>query len=231
LRKGLAVGLREIGRGPRVLYWLAVGLGVVLAAELVFGTTALRGLQGLLAQAYRGQGWPPLSALFRAVAEDAYKTSLNAYAERLNTVYGWIRLVGAGLVLLPALIFSVTIARRGGAEVRKLRSAAGSILSASIAVGIAAAIRVVGLFAGGLVALAVLLERGRKGVVMLAAYGLLALVVTYLSCPSCGARPCDSWRGRPRAWSSSPTRYCFAEARSPQGISLGTICQQCSRSS
>jgi hypothetical protein len=54
---------------------------------------------------------------------------------------------------------------------------------------IAAAIRVVGLFAGGLVALAVLLEQGRKGVVMLAAYGLLALVVTYLFWPFLWSSP------------------------------------------
>jgi hypothetical protein len=180
---GLRRGLRAIGPVRRGAFVLLVGIGGLFAIDLLVGKLAFGRLESAVALAYQGTAWPPLNALFSLIAEDAHKTPWSAYAVRLENVYGWMRIVAAYLAILPGLIVAWMIARKGGADLRRLRATSGVILAASAALGIAVSIRVAGLFAGGLVTLAVVLERRRNGMTALAAYWILAGSLAYLLWP------------------------------------------------
>ena len=180
---GLALkkGWRLSSPARRAIFVLATGAGLLLAADLIVGGFVEGRGQILLAQAYRGQAFVPVQAIFALLARDAYKTPLADYAEKLHGIFGWLRLIGAYLAALPALLLGRQMARRGGA--RGYRHLTRATLPAALALGASLSIRIAAAFAGALVSLLLLWRKGRRSTLDLIGYWVVALSLCYLTWP------------------------------------------------
>ncbi|MBF8260583.1 MAG: hypothetical protein HW376_112 [candidate division NC10 bacterium] len=173
--KGFARGWRESSRIRRALLVGLALAGTCISADLIWGNLLVSQAQAVVALAYRGEAWAPLTSLFRFLAEDAYKTPVGAYLDRVAHLFGWVRLLGVYLCAAPALILGLRFAAEGGADLSGLGRMAKAVVPAAVALGMAMSIRVVGAYAGAVVGVALLLSGFRKSVPILAFYGLLAL--------------------------------------------------------
>lgn len=187
---GALRGWKAFDRGWRFLPWtsramfiLVAACGLGIGADLFSGHMLLDLGTRALAAAYDGRGWGPLNALFAFVAEDAHKTSLDAYVSKLNGIYLWLRLVGVYLSVLPAVMFGLSISRRGEPPGVAQKGHGMTILGAAVALGIAISIRVAAGLAGALVTVVALARSGRRSLSTLLWYWTLALSVSYLTWP------------------------------------------------
>ena len=176
-------GWRGLDVRRRVLFLLLALAGGAVVTDLWWGRMILTRLESILGSAYRGVGWGPLSALFARVASDAHKTPLGAYVAKLDGVFGWVRLVGTYLAALPAVAIGLGIAKLGGDPATDGRRVLRRVLPAALALGIAMSIRIVGAFAGALVSLAIVADKGRRSLLDLVVYWGAALSVCYLTWP------------------------------------------------
>lgn len=177
---------------------LTIGvLGGMLIADLFLQRIILPSLQSILSQAYAGQAGRMIDQLFQTLAEDAYKTPLEAYELKLRSVYLLLR-----AMLVPLTLATLLWAWRRMIGPIHLRipliqdPAQRRLLLAGIAMGLTSAVRPIGLFAGLLTALYMLLRLRRRALPLLAFFGLTAAIVTYLSWPALWGDPLGEFWSR-----------------------------------
>ena len=161
-------GRAEWWRKWTVLIFAAVA--ILVAFDICVTEFGLELMKHVVGQAYAGQAWGPIQRAFDVVAQDAYKTPLAAYIQRLLWGYWLGRLAvlaalagaGAGVAVLVAPELAKRVWHRYGASVALV------LLSAALT-GFTISIRPIGGFAGALVSL-YWLYRHRVG-----AIGLLVL--------------------------------------------------------
>ena len=188
---------RQAPKAARVLYVLLSVLCAVLAVELLGRWFVYPLMESTLNQAYAQQAPASVNALFRAIAEDAYKTPLETYQFKLQSAYILLRPI-AILLMVAALLMAwhrmigpihlrVPWARN---PAQRRMVMAGSLL------GLTCAIRVIGPFAGLLIGLYMLIKLGRRAVSAILVYGLTAAVVTYLAWPALWGDPLTEFWSR-----------------------------------
>jgi hypothetical protein len=160
---------------------------IVYAAEAYFLKNALRFLIDAVALAYGGQAWRPITALFRRVAQDAWKTPLVAYQARMIAVYSYGRLAIMGILTASMVLLILKLLRRTFPHSQLWQWLPTA--SAGILVGLTTAIRVAGPFAGVLVTVYYLRLGIRKALAAIAIYWGLAAGATYLAWPELWSAP------------------------------------------
>jgi hypothetical protein len=158
--------------------------GVVLLVDLLRWGLPYQALRHLLSMAYAQTGPSWLNGLFRAVAQDAYKTPFPLYLQKLSLAYAWTSIVLglillAGLVLLTVRWLPPAHARGFQREVRAGLTFAG----AGVALGICTSTRALGPFAGALVLVYALMHPRRRTMIGLGAYLCAGAVSAYLAWP------------------------------------------------
>jgi hypothetical protein len=205
---GFRQGWRAASVGRRVALVLAVALGLAAAADLLFGGGFLAGAKSIVSAAYRGEAWGPINAAFSAIARDAFKTPLSAYLGKLSTVYDWVRVAGAYLVLAPAVLLALDMV---GEEGLALRHTLPILAVAALVLGLTMSIRAVGLFAGALVTSAVVALAGRRALAPLLLYWLLSLTVCYLTWPFLWDAPLARFLQSARLTADFPRHFVLFE--------------------
>jgi len=188
---------RQAPKAARVLFVLLSVLCAALAAEFLGEWIVYPLMESTLNHAYAQQAPESVNALFRAIAEDAYKTPLETYQFKLQSAYtmlrpiailltmvallmGWQRMIGPTHLRFPFV--------HDPAQRRLIL--AGSLL------GLTCAIRVIGPFAGLLAGLYMLIKLGRRAVSAILVYGMTAAVVTYLAWPALWGDPITEFGSR-----------------------------------
>jgi hypothetical protein len=143
-----------------------------------------------LTQIYDGRGPALLVGVFRSVAEDAFKTPLDAYLAKLNGFMSWARIVltpviVAGLSFLWRFAFPASFSNSAGRWFRKW----AVVLIAGGILGLTTSIRLLGPFAGVLVAGYWLGRDGRRAFSGLVVYAAAAAIATYLTWPVLWGNP------------------------------------------
>lgn len=160
------------------------GLSLVVLADVLFFERGLGAARQLVSMAHAGQAWPPLNSLYFAVAEDAAKTSVSIYLDKVTLAY-WVSrpgLIGGaivGLLLCAIWIYPEFVRARWTA----LRGAVLPTTLAAGLLGVTVSIRPIGVFAGTLVALYWYLRGRLRSPELAIAYGLLSAAVAYLTWP------------------------------------------------
>jgi 4-amino-4-deoxy-L-arabinose transferase-like glycosyltransferase len=171
-----------------------VGLTLVLA-DLLGSDTILAGLRGLVTQAYEGRAWAPVTALFRAIAQDAYKSPLSAYLLKLDWAYGRAgRLVVLGMMLAAAwLILGQVLPGLSRAAFAGDRRGWALVLLCAALLGFTISMRPVGAFAGLLVLIDWIARLRGRAIAPTAVFGLAAAVLCYLTWPYLWDGPLARW--------------------------------------
>lgn len=170
-------------RGAVVLVVLIVTL-VVSIADLAFTHVSLAWASRLLHLAYEDNAPFFVDALFRLIAQDAWKTPLSAYFPKLLSFYvfsgsAWISLLILAVVWAYA---RVALGIRLVDLVHRYRSWILLIVAAA-ALGMTVSIRVGGLFAGALIACLIVWSYDFRGAVVAALYGIVGWAVSVATWP------------------------------------------------
>jgi len=184
-------------RGSKWIWLGALALIVFVLVDVLFYDGLPRVLETALGLAYRGRAWGPLDRLFMLVAQDAYKTPLEAYLPKLRwayLAYGKMAVLGAALLAgllsarraLPSTLRSVV---PGGRAVLLLAILAGAIL------GFAVSIRAIAGFAGLLVSGYWIYRMRGRSLGLLAIYWAAAGVVAYQTWPYLWEAPLTAFLG------------------------------------
>jgi hypothetical protein len=139
--------------------------------------------------------------LFHAIAEDADKVGVDYYAEKILSMYYFLRIILIA-ILLPIFIFSVSMIfwpaasqQRWQIMVSSLKNITYSNRNVSfwqalkkaaipgIVLGLAVSIRILGILVGVLVVVLFLILNRRRPIRELAIYTVIALVTTYVTWP------------------------------------------------
>jgi hypothetical protein len=180
---------RPSSPGWRAASGIAGLLVILLLADLWLAGTLQENARSLLAEVYLGRGPALLSELFTRVAQDAYKTPLSAYMEKLDAALFWGRAIITPLLAGCLLaLWSVTLPAsfsRFASWVRRW----WIVLVAACVLGMTTSIRMFGPLAGLLVAIywAVKLRRGSVPGLLL--YAVVAITTTYLTWPVLWGNP------------------------------------------
>lgn len=178
------------GRKRKAL--LAASLvGLLLLVDLLIAGSLHRLGESMVVAAFNGRAPWPIQSLYTRIATDAYKTSLELYLARYESLFAITRLgvaatlAAAGLMSFGLALPSVgTILRGDWSKERYPALIAGGVL-----LGCTISVRQIGVFAGGLASL-YLLYRGRaRAVLPLCLYWVLAALVTYATWPYLWADP------------------------------------------
>ncbi len=178
----------------RLLLAAAGLLGVALVFDLLRRGAIYQLLIHLLASAYTQAGPEWLNRHFLAVAEDAYKTPLEQYVQKVDLVYSWGSVV-ASLAILAALgclaFWLLPSLRSLSSRQRGLRLLV--MAAAGIPLGLCMAIRVLGGFAGILVISYALLRPRWRLIGGLTVYLSAAAIAAYLTWPFLWPAPVTHW--------------------------------------
>jgi hypothetical protein len=138
----------------------------------VFAATPLVQLwiNGLVRAAASGQ-----ANIISSLASDIRKVDTSVYSQRYFVFYVWLR----DITFLLFTVGLVWLWRRVPSALRLLLL----VLPAGILLGLTTSIRVLGPFAGLIIAGYALWKAGKNGVILLAAYAVVALIAMYLSWP------------------------------------------------
>ncbi len=148
-----------------VALWLVSVFGLFIATDLVHGW-----ISSLVQAAAAGQ-----ANLVSSIASDIHKVNHDVYIQKYFVFFLHIRAV---FFILSTLIL-VWFWRRVPSALRLLLS----IAPAAILLGVTTSIRVLGPFAGLMVAGYAVWKSGKKALPMLLAYGIVALIAMYLTWP------------------------------------------------
>ena len=151
-RRSPAVEWRSAPRAQRWMIILAAVIILLLLMDVWLFHMGEGSLRGLLVDAYQGQGPRLIAATFARIAQDAYKTPLEAYLSKLDRFVSWGRVpltaaLLAGGVALGRRAFPRTYARTVGARLRTW----GPLFVAGAVLGLTNSIRILAPFAGFLV--------------------------------------------------------------------------------
>jgi len=160
-------------------------VGLLLLVDLFIAGSLHRLGESIVVAAFNGRAPWPIQSLYAQVATDAYKTSLELYLARYESLFATARVgvtgvfVAAGLVSFGLALPSLGHILRG--EWSKERYPA--LIAGGILLGGTISVRQIGALAGGLASL-YLLSRGRaRAIVPLCLYWVLAGLVTYATWP------------------------------------------------
>jgi hypothetical protein len=188
--RGLAGEWQGLRRGLRRVIVVAGVVGALLLLDLWWW----KGMQGaardLLGAIYEGRGPGMLVELFRVVAEDAYKTPLSGYVGKLDRLFGGLRW-GLGLVVVGGMVigWKLLLPESFAGMVERGYRRWGAVLVAGAVLGMTTSIRALGPFAGVLVGAYWLWRERRGSIGGLVAYGVTAVVTTYLTWPVLWGNP------------------------------------------
>jgi hypothetical protein len=159
-------------------------LGLIILLDLWWVGGVQSAARGLLGEMYVGRGPGFLTELFGRIAEDAYKTPLSAYVAKLDAFFLWARVVVSLVIVAGGLaawrmVLPASFSSTAGRWLRQW----GVVVLAGCVLGLTTSIRVVGPFAGLLVAAYWIGRRDRLAVPGLVVYGAVAMVTTYLTWP------------------------------------------------
>lgn len=171
---------------PRRWTWtVGLILALVMAIDTACSLIAYPMMRGLVRSAYQGTAPALIAKLFNRIAQDAWKTPLDAYLLKLEIAHFWLRIPLLAMFGAIAAFFFYSMAlERDRAIWRSLIKTAALMLFSASALGSLIAMRVIGIFAGLLLS-GYLLIRGRKRLLMpMAMYWLFAVVVLYLAWPT-----------------------------------------------
>jgi hypothetical protein len=206
LRSAFEADTADVSRAVSVLTLLAFGGLLLVAVASLAGWVFLPSAKALLSQAYAGGAVKPIQILFDRIATDAYKTPLSIYFGKLELIYAWTKVpfalawLSAACVLvrwrMPAVWHSA---------VRRFPDGLGALLVAGGILGLADSMRVAAPLAGALVAGYLLLQHGRWGWLPVGAYGLTALVTTYLTWPWLWRSPLSAYLQALKVMSAYPS--------------------------
>jgi hypothetical protein len=182
------------GRRGRRLLVMLIALLILSTLELfLLRLIVLPGLQALLRQAYQGTALKPLNQLFNRIAQDAYKTPLELYLQKLQSAYFW----GAVLFLFILVVLLYFLSKKVFCEVRakpgtvEWVKALVLFLIAGVVLGLTISIRVGGPFAGFLVSMYFLLRSKHKSFEPLILYWGIAFVIMFATWPFLWKAPLD----------------------------------------
>jgi 4-amino-4-deoxy-L-arabinose transferase-like glycosyltransferase len=178
------VGWRSVGWRMRLAFLLLSIMGLLVSMDLVWGSVLLGTASSILTSAYRGEAWGPINGLFAAIAQDAHKTPLASYIDKVQVIFGWMRIVGSYAVFLPAFALGKRIVASGRGNRFPAPGVKWPLIASSLALGLAISVRPVGAMAGALVSLALLVRHGRKSLPLVASYWVVALSISYLTWPN-----------------------------------------------
>ena len=188
---------KRLRRGTRILILSAFAVAASLLVDVWFGGALHAAAVSLLSQLYAGQGPAWLVSLFQRIAVDAHKTPLAAYVAKLDSFYFWSRIVASGMILAGGvLLWRLAGPRSYDRLVRPLIRRWGLVLAAGIVLGLATSIRMLGPFAGVLVAGYWIGRSGRRAVGGLLVYSLVAMLATYLTWPALWGNPLNALLSR-----------------------------------
>ncbi|HMK07398.1 MAG TPA: hypothetical protein VK449_00030 [Anaerolineales bacterium] len=198
-------------RHNRLVRWLmaaAAILGLLLLFDLWVTHAFQRWVEALVETLYTGRGPAALVGAFRLIAQDAYKTPLDAYLVKLNRAFGWMRLVGPALAVILAVVvwrvaFPVSFSRSIARWLRRW----GLVLVAGCVLGMATSIRALAPLAGLLVAGYWVGRDGRRALPAVAFYAGVALAVTYLTWPILWGNPFTAITGRVEEFSTFSSHF------------------------
>lgn len=180
---------RESPPGRRALFLAALALGAIAALDLlILHRLLLTALQQAVWRAYAGQAWAPINALFERLASRAGELPPNAYVAKLTALYAMLRGWAAILALVPAAALAAWLMAPLTGRLRPRRDW-GRVVGAGALLGLTTSIRVLGPFAGALVALLALARAGRRALLPLALYGAAAALVCWATWPALWGRP------------------------------------------
>jgi hypothetical protein len=183
--RSIASKWRSLSRGLRGLLAVFASAVAVLFMDL-FVFHRLRELgRTVIEAAYRGSAAPPVQAVFNRIATDAYKTTLEAYLAKYDDFYTSLTTATVVLICLALLAaFSLTLptwrARSGPS--RDLGGWA-AWLGSAIVLGFTVSMRPVGAFVGLLVSLEAVRVGRKMAFFPLAAYWLVASLMTLATWP------------------------------------------------
>lgn len=81
------------------IIFILILMGFILL-DLAFDWILLPSFEKIIEDAYHGKAWVPINQLFAHIAEDAYKTPLPLYLEKLNRIFSWVKVPIAGSCIL-----------------------------------------------------------------------------------------------------------------------------------
>jgi hypothetical protein len=178
------VGWRFVGWRKRLAFLLLFVMGLLVSIDLIWGSVLLGTASSVLTSAYRGEAWGPINGLFAAIAQDAHKTPLASYIDKVQVIFGWMRIVGSYAVFLPAFALGRRIVASGRGNRFPAPGVKWPLIASSLALGLAISIRPVAALAGALVSLALLVRYGRRSLLLVASYWAVALSTSYLTWPN-----------------------------------------------
>ncbi len=157
-----------------LLLWLAA-----VAALLLFRENLRQVVSGLVEVAFQATDTSLLGRLFDAVAPNASATALAGYQDKAANLLGLLAFIALALTLILILARFETFPKGLVPHLKNRK-----LIIAAVLLGLSVSIRVIGIAAGGLVAVMYLLKDSRrKEYSPLFLYFGLGLLVTYLSWP------------------------------------------------
>jgi 4-amino-4-deoxy-L-arabinose transferase-like glycosyltransferase len=169
----------------RTLLLSASGLALLLVVDLFFMGMAHRLGQSAILAAYDGRAPSLVQRAFSVVATDAYKTSVEAYLAKYDTLFVLVRMyltvgLAGGFLVGTSQAFPTALAGLGFSR-RALSQPA--FLGSAVFLGITICIRQVGALAGVIVGLSMLYRGRSRALLPVVAYSVIAALVTYATWP------------------------------------------------
>ena len=147
-------------------------------------------IQRVLSQAYAGDSHPWILAAFERIAQDAYKTPLDMYLNKLDKLYIWARIpLSILLVGLPALYAYRLFPNTFKMKTSKLLRKWGPLILAAATLGITISIRLIAVLAGAIISGVFLWKERKRAFLSLIMYWISALVVSYITWPAIWGNP------------------------------------------
>ena len=181
----------------RLLFILLTFSAIGIAFGLLTNLLILPNLLRQVTEAYRGQANAFVTRMFEQFAQDAYKTPLEHYLNKVRTLFYWLRFPLIAIALVPPVLVGLRIFNRTYDDHVKLRiHRYGPLLLSGVILGITSAVRVAGPFAGVLVGMYFLFRYRWRPLPGLALYGLAAAITVYLVWPALWGNPILAYSDR-----------------------------------
>jgi hypothetical protein len=188
--ESLTIEWGKSSRWRRISLLLLIFFSMLVINDLFAQQWIYPGLRNMLTQVYEGVSIPVFSTLFSQFAGKAAEFPLEGYLEKLRIAYLWLRIPIAGLVFIPAVIFTTrTLPETYKNYVRPKLIRIGAWIIAGIVLGLTGSIRILGPFAGVLVSIFALFKHRRRAIRPLIVYWVIQSVVTYLTWPTLWGNP------------------------------------------
>ncbi len=177
----LASDWRDLGLGRR---W-ALLIGGILAGLFLLDLWSLGWMvklaEHVVTDAYYGRSSSLIKALFARVATDAYKTPLELYIAKIDVGAFWLKFpISIGVLAVCWEVVRRSLPTWMNSTFGPWARAWGAVVLAGALVGAATSIRLAGPLAAMFVAGLLFVRLGRRGLVPIIVYGLVALTSLYV---------------------------------------------------